>query len=35
MPTLGTGRLLRFAPINNEMVLNQIGQHVLGLPRSY
>lgn len=28
-------RLLSVAPINNEMVLNYIGQHVLGLPRSY
>lgn len=28
-------RLMRFAPINNEMVLNYISQHVLGLPRSY
>jgi acyl-CoA dehydrogenase len=28
-------RLMRFAPISNEMVLNYISQHVLGLPRSY
>lgn len=28
-------RLLRIAPINNEMILNYIGEHVLGLPRSY
>jgi acyl-CoA dehydrogenase len=28
-------RLLRLAPISQEMVLNYIGQHVLGLPRSY
>jgi acyl-CoA dehydrogenase len=28
-------RLSRIAPINNEMVLNYIGEHVLGLPRSY
>ena len=28
-------RLLRIAPIDNEMVLNFIGEHVLGLPRSY
>jgi len=28
-------RLLRIAPVNNEMVLNYIGEHVLGLPRSY
>ncbi len=35
IPLWRTTRLLRFAPINNEMVLNQIGQHVLGLPKSY
>jgi acyl-CoA dehydrogenase len=35
IPLWRTTRLMRFAPINNEMVLNQIGQHVLGLPRSY
>jgi acyl-CoA dehydrogenase len=35
VPLWRTTRLLRFAPINNEMVLNQIGQHVLGLPKSY
>ena len=28
-------RLLRIAPISQEMVLNFIGEHVLGLPRSY
>ncbi len=28
-------RLFRTAPIPEEMVLNYIGQHVLGLPRSY
>jgi acyl-CoA dehydrogenase len=28
-------RLFCIAPVNNEMVLNSIGQHVLGLPRSY
>ena len=28
-------RLMRIAPISQEMVLNYIGQHVLGLPRSY
>jgi len=28
-------RILRIAPINNEMVLNYISEHVLGLPRSY
>ena len=28
-------RLLRIAPISQEMVLNFLGSHVLGLPRSY
>ena len=28
-------RLLSIAPVNNEMVLNYIAQHVLDLPRSY
>lgn len=28
-------RLLSIAPLNNEMILNSIGQHVLGLPKSY
>jgi acyl-CoA dehydrogenase len=28
-------RLLRVAPVNNEMVLNYIGEHVLDLPKSY
>lgn len=28
-------RLLRTAPITKEMVLNQVAEHVLGLPRSY
>ena len=28
-------RLVRNIPINNEMILNYIGEHVLGLPRSY
>ncbi len=28
-------RLLRTAPISREMVLNQVAEHVLGLPRSY
>jgi len=27
-------RLLEIAPINNEMLLNYIGEHVLGLPKS-
>ncbi|MGH3277167.1 MAG: acyl-CoA dehydrogenase family protein, partial [Streptosporangiaceae bacterium] len=35
IPLWRTTRLMRFAPINNEMVLNQISQHVLGLPKSY
>ncbi|MBI4576182.1 MAG: acyl-CoA/acyl-ACP dehydrogenase [Planctomycetes bacterium] len=30
-----TARLLRTAPISQEMVLNFIGEHVLELPRSY
>jgi acyl-CoA dehydrogenase len=28
-------RLLRIAPVNNEMILNYIGEHVLKLPKSY
>lgn len=28
-------RLMEVAPINNQMVLNYIGEHVLGLPKSY
>ncbi|MDT0496416.1 hypothetical protein RM530_03425 [Algiphilus sp. W345] len=28
-------RLMRVASVNNEMILNYIGEHVLGLPRSY
>ena len=28
-------RLLRLAPLSQEMVLNYLGSHVLGLPRSY
>ncbi len=28
-------RTLKIAPINNEMVLNYIAQHCIGLPRSY
>lgn len=28
-------RLLRIAPVTQQMALNYIGQHVLGLPRSY
>ena len=28
-------RLTRIAPISQEMILNFLGSHVLGLPRSY
>ena len=28
-------RLLRIAPLPQEMVLNYLAEHVLGLPRSY
>lgn len=28
-------RLLKVAPINNEMILNFLGEHLLGLPKSY
>lgn len=28
-------RLLRIAPVTQEMVLNYVGRHVLGLPKSY
>ena len=28
-------RAMRVAPINNEMILNYIGEHFLGLPKSY
>lgn len=28
-------RLMRIAPVSQEMVLNYIGEHVLGLPKSY
>jgi len=28
-------RLTRIAPVSDEMILNYIGEHVLGLPRSY
>jgi len=26
---------MRIAPINREMVLNEVAEHVLGLPRRY
>ena len=32
---LPVSRLMEVAPINNDMVLNYIGEHVLGLPKSY
>ena len=28
-------RLMKIAPVSQEMVLNFLGEHVLGLPRSY
>jgi acyl-CoA dehydrogenase len=28
-------RLMRIAPVSQEMALNYLGEHVLGLPRSY
>jgi acyl-CoA dehydrogenase len=28
-------RLMRIAPVSQEMVLNFVAEHVLGLPRSY
>lgn len=28
-------RVVRIAPINNEMILNYIAEHVIGLPKSY
>ena len=28
-------RLTQTAPVSNEMVLNYIGEHKLGMPRSY
>jgi acyl-CoA dehydrogenase len=31
----GRARLFKTAPINNEMVLNELAEHMLGLPRSY
>ena len=30
-----TARVLKIAPINNEMILNYIAQYGMGLPRSY
>jgi alkylation response protein AidB-like acyl-CoA dehydrogenase len=31
----GLARLLRIAPVSREMILNFVGQHSLGLPKSY
>lgn len=31
----GLARTLRIAPVSREMILNFVGQHVLGLPKSY
>ena len=28
-------RIMRIAPISQEMILNYVSQHVLGLPKSY
>ncbi|MGK0224665.1 MAG: acyl-CoA dehydrogenase, partial [Limisphaerales bacterium] len=28
-------RLMRIAPISQEMIQNYVSEHVLGLPRSY
>ena len=28
-------RLIKTAPVSREMILNFVGEHVLGLPRSY
>ena len=28
-------RLMKIAPVSQEMILNFLGSHVLGLPRSY
>ncbi len=34
-PLYQIARLFRLAPINDEMVLNFVGEHYLGLPKSY
>ncbi len=34
-PLYQIARLCRVVPINNEMVLNFLGEHLLGLPKSY
>ena len=28
-------RLMKIAPVSQEMILNFLGEHVLGMPRSY
>ena len=35
LPLWRAARTLKIAPINNEMILNYIAQHGIGLPRSY
>jgi acyl-CoA dehydrogenase len=35
MPLMESIRLLRVAPVNNEMILNYVAEKALGLPRSY
>ena len=35
LASASTVRLLRTAPLNPELVLNYIGERVMGLPRSY
>jgi acyl-CoA dehydrogenase len=35
MPLMESIRLLRVAPLNNEMILNYVAERALGLPRSY
>jgi alkylation response protein AidB-like acyl-CoA dehydrogenase len=34
-PLYQIARVFQVAPINNEMVLNFLGEHLLGLPKSY
>ena len=34
-PLYQISRMFKVAPINNEMVLNFLGEHLLGLPKSY
>ena len=33
--TLRVCRLYKTAPVNNNLVLAYVGEHVLGMPRSY